>query len=825
MDGKLMKRFLFLLLLFFGIAAECGEHKSFPAEAVRLKNGMPVIVKSAGARRAAETLSKLLTRIYGKPFPVQDGDGRSGIAVGIPGDFPGIAFQPEFDLKSVFEQQGFEIKSHPDGLWIIGASGKAVEYAVYELLYRIGWRHFMPSDKWEIFPETPPEQLALHIREIPDYATRMIQTPVDIHYSKWFSKAEKALKQRWLLSQRNGGFDLHTYHIFEKFVRMNRKLLDAHPEYLSLFNGKRISAQLCLSNPELRRVFIEWQLKNIRQNPGVGSVSVDPADNTKWCQCKNCRAMGSPSTRITNLANETIRAIRAAGLKQQVAFYAYNAHCAPPDIKVEPGVIVNVCTAFLRYGWTADKLVGAWQKQNAVCGIREYYYVGRVPSGGNSIVSLEYAKRTIPEFYRQGARYMNAEFSGHFGSCLPVVNAAFRMLWDVNCDAEAVVEDFVVKAFPASQAEMREFFRLMNREPLPDMSEDLLARFYGLLAQARRKAAGREAEMMRLDDFTAFIRFAEMSYKNPENLIPNMQFIDATRHSKLIYSYSANRHTLRYRGKAVNDKIGWRSHSSPSRSDVEKFIADGLKNNKRLSFQPVSFSKNLVPVKFSSAVQRGVVEPVRWKKEYYIWSDGKPFTLVITGGLIKKYRNRGNVKLELIQIGGESDAGTMETVVCRDETTPPDGKAHKVTMRPKYPGLHRLTVSDGGDRTRIVFPADIICGFDSSVKRNGADSGTFFFYVPKGTKVLGFYQDSWRGTIVAPDGKTFKLGKKKGYYSFKVASGQSGKVWKLHYFGGNLKLITVPPQFSLQNNLMLLPEDIVKKDGLFPLDGNFSATK
>lgn len=812
-----MKKLVILFILLCVSILFAGEHKSFPAPEVTLNSGLPVIANSPEAESAARKLSAILEKIYRKPFPVKKGDGTSGIAVGTPEDFPSAPFKAGFDKNSIFEQQGFEIRTHSKGIRITGLNEQALEYAASELLHRLGWRHFMPSKHWEIMPENPPEKLALHIREIPDYATRQIHTPRDIHYAKWFSPAEKKFKQEWYKSQRGGGFGLNTYHIFEKFVRENKKTLDKHPEYLSLWKGKRIPAQICISNPDLRKLFIDWQLSNIRKNPAVASISVDPADNTKWCQCENCKALGIPATRITTLANETVRALRKAELKQIVSFYAYNAHCAPPEIKVEPGIVVNVCTGFLLYGWNAEKLVGAWQKQNAACGIREYYYAGRVPAGGNSIVSLEYPARTIPAFYKQGARYMTAEYTGNFGSCLPGLNAAFRLLWDVNTDAEAVFKDFVDKSFPSAKKEMGEFFRLLNRRPLPDMSEDLLVRFYSLLKTARAKAAANEAEMLRLDDLTCFIRYGEMVYHNPGKTIENMQFIDATRHTKMIYSYSAHRRILRYQGKKIDKQIKWKTHSAPGRADIDKFIADGLKKNKRFTFEPRSFSKELVPVRFSGKKLTGTLEPIRRYKEYFLWSDGKPFTVTVTGGLIKKYRNRGNVKIELIQLGGLSDEGTVETVVCRDESTKPDGKEHNVILKPKYPGLHRLTVSDGNDRSKITFPAGSIIGFDSSTERHGPDSGTFYFYVPKNTKVLGFYQDTWRGSIVAPNGKKFPLGKKKGYSSFNIPADQSGKVWKLHYCGGNVKLLTVPPQYSLQNTTMLLPEDAVTQDALTAL--------
>ena len=44
------------------------------------------------------------------------------------------------------------------------------------------------------------------------------------------------------------------------------------------------------------------------------------------------------------------------------------------------------------------------------------------------------------------------------------------------------------------------------------------------------------------------------------------------------------------------------------------------------------------------------------------------------------------------------------------------------------------------DRTKIDFPPGLMIAFDSSADRGGPDSGNMFFYVPKGTQVLGFYQ-------------------------------------------------------------------------------------
>ena len=59
----------------------------------------------------------------------------------------------------------------------------------------------------------------------------------------------------------------------------------------------------------------------------------------------------------------------------------------------------------------------------------------------------------------------------------------------------------------------------------------------------------------------------------------------------------------------------------------ERFIRDGLKNNLRLAFEPVGFSRDLVPMSFSAAAgPDGKIETIRNRKEYWPWSDGNDRT-------------------------------------------------------------------------------------------------------------------------------------------------------------------------------------------------------
>jgi len=103
------------------------------------------------------------------------------------------------------------------------------------------------------------------------------------------------------------------------------------------------------------------------------------------------------------------------------------------------------------------------------------------------------------------------------------------------------------------------------------------------------------------------------------------------------------------------------------------------------------------------------------------------------------------------------------------------------------------------------------------------NSPDLFFYVPKGAKQIDLYNVFLnRGSTVHvfdPDGKKVKdLGGAPDYHTLPVAPGQDGKVWKLSgavtWGFGVLYFFNAPNVLSPNPAQMLLPKDIVAKDGL-----------
>jgi hypothetical protein len=89
---------------------------------------------------------------------------------------------------------------------------------------------------------------------------------------------------------------------------------------------------------------------------------------------------------------------------------------------------------------------------------------------------------------------------------------------------------------------------------------------------------------------------------------------------------------------------------------------------------------------------------------------------------------------------------------------------------------------------------------------------SLYFYVPKGTKVVGGFA-SGAGSLLAPDGKKVRdFDGKPGYFSVPVPAGHDGKLWMFSNTAGKRLLMTVPPCLARSPKELLLPKEVVKAD-------------
>ena len=823
---------------------------SYAMEEITLfENGialMPIVVSPTASSSVTSSANKLvdyLGQITGDTFQIVQGNGEKGIAVGTATDFPHLCFTKLFNLDQTAEREGFILQTHSAGLYIIGATDLAVQHAVWEFLYKLGYRQFFPTETWEVVPKKDTIKVALDDYEVPSFSIR--RGP---HQAPW---SDVGYWNRWQERNRmTAAFALNTGHSYDRIYSENRSEFEAHPEYLALVNGERrkgSNIKFCISNPALRELVVQWALRTFRNNPLLDSISLDPSDGGNWCECEACAVLGIVSDRVVLLANEVAEAINEEFTDKYVGIYAYNEHSSPPNIEVHPNVIASIATNFIRGGFTFDELIDGWSGQKATIGIRDYHDVHtwnwakpRLARGGD----VNYLSEKIPYFYEEGARFYISESSDSWGANGLGYYLSARLLWDVEANVTDLIEDFIDKAFEEAREPMREFYHIIAEDTKSfRTNEDLVGRMYRLLDQAQGLTADPKVRA-RLEELVLYTRYVELIFPY-ENLNRNNQAASEAlfchtyrmRDTMLVHSQALYRGMRRFNGSnatipeqanpgnlvigAASEDYGrWKSSKPFTSEEIATIISEGIKNNQILvlEFEPVSFSEDLVPAaeKLNLPIVATGAFNSGWRGQntLYTWfpSENDELQLTVRGGTITHYQDRGNVRFKLY-----SPLETFGDPVAEDESVPPDNTDYQITLQSPFGGLHRLEWNDGNDKTIIKWPESWPMTMKSEIDDPGRPQSrwTAYFYVPKGTKIVGGYTTATTGTLRNSAG-TIELDFTKmegsGYFSVAVPEGQDGKLWKFDNVSGSRMLMTVPSYLARNARELLLPKEVVERD-------------
>ncbi len=323
------------------------------------------IVTGASATKAEQTaareLSAYLTKVTGSVFSIVSESDAAGGGTRIYVGPTAYAEQQGLDAATLGPEE-WVIRTVGDSLVLVGGRPRGTLYAVYHFLEDVVGVHW-----WNPYEESVPTEPvlgvnALDLRGQPAFRYR------DIYSMYGHDGGRFAARNRLnrdgdtpILAEYGGsmsyGPPAHC-HTFYRYIPPETYFA-AHPEWFSLVDGKRDAneKQLCLTNAELRAVFLDKLKTNITTSrteaeragqPAPSVFSVTQNDCGGMCQCPACHAIAkaeeSEAGPLLDFVNHLADAIKDEYPGVCIDTLAYSMTQKPPkSIKPRDNVIIRLC--------------------------------------------------------------------------------------------------------------------------------------------------------------------------------------------------------------------------------------------------------------------------------------------------------------------------------------------------------------------------------------------------------------------------------------------------------------------------------------------------
>lgn len=320
---------------------------------------------------AAAELSQYLLRISGAVFSI----------VGYNNSKPAILIQSDPSL----DEEEYQILVQGHNIILSGGSGRAVLYAVYDFLQRLGCVWIAPElDFYKGSSEYVPKKSTLFygaaqkVKEHPQLKYRKIDveegrthnmdnlkqiiewmpkarfnilmTPLDyggggrVRWDNWRKQLVPELKKRGLLIEVGG----HGYQNFLNAGMEDSTIFRNHPGWF----GKDKN---CNPSPAEYRVFntgdsgavnylISRILTYIKGHPEIDIFDFWPPDGAHWADCPEFKKLGSPVDRQALLVNQVDAAIKKIRPGLRLEMIAYQPVLMPPEkVQLNKNILVDFC--------------------------------------------------------------------------------------------------------------------------------------------------------------------------------------------------------------------------------------------------------------------------------------------------------------------------------------------------------------------------------------------------------------------------------------------------------------------------------------------------
>ncbi|MBQ7651965.1 MAG: DUF4838 domain-containing protein, partial [Victivallales bacterium] len=268
--------------------------------------------------------------------------------------------------RASMKDDSYVVRRIGDCIVINGGGTRGVLYGTYHFLEQCGIRFFSP-----VCTSIPKERALVKGFMSVDYDGAFFFPMRDIYTSKLMpadggrTAIANGLSRdgdRKISREFGGAFDYgppYSCHTFDHYIPAD-KYMDSHPEFFSLRDGKRYggqqNGQLCLTNQDMRELFAELLLKNIRETTAKAKAEgiavpliydVSHNDNSRYCQCPECEAFAKRENQaglMIDFLNYLADKVKPEFPDVKLQFFAYQYNAEPPKtLKARDNVIVRIC--------------------------------------------------------------------------------------------------------------------------------------------------------------------------------------------------------------------------------------------------------------------------------------------------------------------------------------------------------------------------------------------------------------------------------------------------------------------------------------------------
>jgi hypothetical protein len=459
---------------------------------------------------------------------------------------PGMLSSAEQDKLLKAGTEAFYIKANDQSLEIIASHPLGLSRGIYTYLDGLGIKWYFPGDKWTYIPSLKNITGNQVSFSAPSFALRDFFGTGGLFPMSSIDKAGIVKKDwdDWKRRNRMGGSVQLAGHYWEAFTIQHKTELIQHPEYLAEINGKRVSwnpsDKFCLSNKGLQDLFVADRIDYLRKQLALSPDSrekiilpVDPSDGGGHCTCAVCTKMGTVSDRVFNLANLVARAAAKVSPRACVNLYAYNEHAAPPSIKLEPNIMVQIIPYAFQDIGSPQEMISLWKKKTDQLFLYDYYGIPDwhfdAPLTGKWSPSALADK--IHYWKAQNIQGFLLESSYSIGCTGPGLYLMSRIGWNINENLEAEQHKFYNLMFGRSAPAIEKYYDKIssNFREIADVPY-----LYSQLDQAVAAEGNRNDILNRIDLLKAYVHYATLffQYKNSKN-----QLTDGTWENLMKYTW------------------------------------------------------------------------------------------------------------------------------------------------------------------------------------------------------------------------------------------------------------------------------------------------